>query len=165
MNNEYEKVKNAYLQFLKNDGYLLENDVNERSITHKFAVYLENEFSEWDVDCEYNRNGIDKKTLIGLKEKIDSDNLVGSTVYPDIIIHHRGSHDNYIVIEVKKDYYTEKKNAHDEKKLKLYKEQLGYKHAYFIKFPTKENFKNLELKKLDECNYIELKFQTEDVRR
>ena len=78
MNNEYEKVKNAYLQFLKNDGYLLENDVNERSITHKFAVYLENEFSEWDVDCEYNRNGIDKKTLIGLKEKIDSGRIQSS---------------------------------------------------------------------------------------
>ncbi len=35
-----------------NDNYLLKNDVNERCITHKFAMYLEQTFGKkYDVDC------------------------------------------------------------------------------------------------------------------
>lgn len=39
-----------------NDGYLLVNDVHERSITHRLGMYYQALFPHWDVDCEYNKN-------------------------------------------------------------------------------------------------------------
>jgi len=83
----YNRIKIAYKNFIKKDQYLLEVDANERSITHRLAIYLEALFPEYDVDCEYNRNGIDPKILNDFKKKIDSDDTCGTTVYPDIIIH------------------------------------------------------------------------------
>ena len=47
-------VKTALNKLFERDAELLQNDVNERSITHKFAEYLESEFPGWDVDWEYN---------------------------------------------------------------------------------------------------------------
>ena len=35
------------------DSFLLQNNVSERSIAHKFAQYLTPLFPEHDVDCEY----------------------------------------------------------------------------------------------------------------
>jgi len=49
------KVANAISCLLEIDSYLLEIDVNERTITHRLAMYLQEEFEDWDVDCEYNR--------------------------------------------------------------------------------------------------------------
>ena len=45
------------LDFLNKEKFLLENNLNERTITHKLAELLDIEFSklEYDVDCEYNR--------------------------------------------------------------------------------------------------------------
>ena len=56
-----EKIKNAYRKLLKNDSCLLAVDANERSITHRFAIYLEDEFPDYNVDCEYNRECADIK--------------------------------------------------------------------------------------------------------
>ena len=39
----------------KNTEFLLEKNLNERTITHKLANYFEKYFSNYDVDCEYNR--------------------------------------------------------------------------------------------------------------
>ena len=53
-----------------NDNYLLINDVNERSITHKLATYMEQTFGKtYDIDCEYNRNIGDSKKISMLKSK------------------------------------------------------------------------------------------------
>jgi len=40
----------------KNDAYLLEIASSERSITHRLGMYYQIIFSEWHVDCEYNKN-------------------------------------------------------------------------------------------------------------
>lgn len=40
--------------FYEKERYLLENNANERSLTHKLAEYLNLEFQDFDVDCEYN---------------------------------------------------------------------------------------------------------------
>lgn len=132
-------IERAYQMLIKKDKYLLEVDANERSITHRLAIYLELEFPEYNVDCEYNRNGIDPKRLIGFKEQIDSDDENGTTVYPDIIIHHRGKKCNFIVIEVKK---VSNRDDSDKKKLEIYKNELFYEHAYFVRFLVGEDFKN-----------------------
>src|SRR4030042_3754738 len=48
------KIKIALGILFKNDSFLLEKDVNERSISHKLAEYLQEQFPDYDVDCEYN---------------------------------------------------------------------------------------------------------------
>ena len=136
-----KSIERAYQMLIEKDGYLLKVDANERSITHRLAIYLESEFSGYDVDCEYNRDGFDPKRLISFKKKIDFDDTNGTTVYPDIIIHQRGrgKRDNFIVIEVKKLSNTDNS---DKEKLVIYKKELFYKYAYFVRFPIGEDFKN-----------------------
>jgi hypothetical protein len=55
----YEKIISCINELFANDQYLLLNNANERTIAHRFAVYLEKEFehSEYKVDCEYNKLG------------------------------------------------------------------------------------------------------------
>ena len=59
-----QKVCVAIGVLFKNDSFLLENSVNERSISHKLVIYLEKQFPDWDVDCEYNRDkGMSKEWM------------------------------------------------------------------------------------------------------
>lgn len=101
-----------------NDSYLVEHDVHERTICAHLANYLERRIKrvnpELSVDCEYNRNGIDPKKLSrDFGEKHD--------VFPDIIVHKRGSNEfNIIVIEVKKSNCTSDDEEKDVRKLKAF---------------------------------------------
>jgi hypothetical protein len=108
-----DRVQKSIDEFYKHDSFLLKMDANERSITHKLAGYLENCFPRWDVDCEYNRDGREVKrqpsgTVISNEvkqpsaESVLSDDTTAVTVFPDIIIHKRGTKKNLLVIEVKK---------------------------------------------------------------
>jgi len=135
------RIEIAYKKLIDKDSYLLKIDANERSITHRLAIYLEEVFWEYDVDCEYNRDGLDPKKLINYKKKIYSDDTNGATVFPDIIIHNRGKRGNLIVIEAKK---ASSNDNSDKEKLAIYKKELFYKYAYFVRFPVCENYKNDE---------------------
>jgi hypothetical protein len=93
----------------KHDAYLFTVDANERSITHHLAKYLELEIRKipslcnLDVDAEYNRNGVDAKKLLNLYNTISADDTQASTVFPDIVVHKRGTNDNnLLVVEAKK---------------------------------------------------------------
>lgn len=136
---------------IKNDAYLLVASATERSITHRMAIYLEEEFPEYDVDCEYNRNGLETKKLESYKKTINSDDTDGVTVYPDIIVHHRGTKDNFIVIESKK---TSNTNQDDKEKLLAYKTDLSYTHAFFVKFPVGDDLKDFNRSSISE--FIEI---------
>jgi hypothetical protein len=107
-------------ELLGNDRSLLEADANERAITHRLGVYLAVLFPSWDVDCEYNRDGHEVKALSG------------QVVVPDVIVHRRGTQENLLVIEVKKTTSNESDEA-DKKKLRAFREQLGYQNALFLK--------------------------------
>ena len=133
---EVEKhLINALEKLLEKDGYLLKVKANERSITHKVGLYLASEFLSFDVDCEYNRDGVSSKELISLaNEKITADSTEAVTVYPDIIIHQRGANKkNLLVIEAKKSNSSVKDEV-DLNKLKAFKRDLKYKFAAFVKF-------------------------------
>ncbi len=130
-----KRVDNAIHSLLRQDPYLLQKDVNERSISHRLAMYLQDEFEDWDVDCEYNRNYDDIKTLEFPAEDTSVFDTHAVTVYPDIIVHRRGSDNNLLVIEVKK---TTNNNAGDwdVRKLRSYKDQLRYGYAVFLRLRT-----------------------------
>ena len=90
-----ESLNRSIRLLFERDFFLLKNDVNERSITHKLAAYLQAEFPNWDVDCEYNRDRHDPKCLeLPLRDNIWSDDVHAHTVFPDIIVHHRNTAEN-----------------------------------------------------------------------
>lgn len=134
------KVEKAIKLFFKHDSFLIEKNINERSITHKLAEYLQLEFSEYHVDCEYNKmtenSDSVKKTLLNIgNTNIKLDDMEAKTVYPDIIIHNRkNSKDNLLVIEAKKKINANGEDANfDVRKIKEYIKQIGYKNGLFIK--------------------------------
>jgi hypothetical protein len=124
-------IKEALDRLLTADFDLLKYDANERSISHRLAVYLEPLFPGWNVDCEYNRDLDDIKRLELPIKKVRTDDLSAKTVYPDIIIHKRGSDNNLLVIEMKKSSNPDKGDS-DRTKLQAFKSQLGYTFAVFV---------------------------------
>lgn len=132
-----EKVKVCVNILAKNEKEIIQNDINERTIVHKLAEYLQKEFSDLNVDVEYNRNlefgqrapkyaDIIKKGFEesyekakGNKKKI-KEFLDQVTTYPDIIVHERGhNRKNTLVIEVKKNNNQSDWQI-DEKKLEAF---------------------------------------------
>ncbi|QGQ95820.1 hypothetical protein EHS13_13510 [Paenibacillus psychroresistens] len=148
------KVTAAIKKLFDNDLYFLINDLNERTITHKLGTYLQEGFSGFDVDCEYNKN-VDEENglknihmLINEAEKLNkrskivlNGELYVFSTYPDIIVHKRGGNENnLLIIEVKKTTNPTSRDF-DQKKLKCYTDQLNsslkYKYGLFIEFETK----------------------------
>lgn len=112
-----KRVIAAICALYRHDRELLDIDANERSITHKLAEHLQREFPCWHVDCEYNRRGLDSKRL-NTNWQCRPDDTEAERVFPDIIVHRRGTHENLIVIEVKKAGGQEE--THDITKLKAF---------------------------------------------
>ncbi len=144
-----ERVRQVIHECLKAEVELLELDSNERSITHKIAEYLQAEFRKdgYHVDCEYNREGHDPKRLNLDAKPIQSDDPEGETVFPDIIIHERGTNrNNLVVIEAKKS--TNEDGETDLRKLRAFNQQLGYKLCYRLIVRVGRNLSEENLYKL-----------------
>ena len=123
-------VNGAIARLLRHDKDLLSNNANERSITHRLAMYLQDEFPEWHVDAEYNRDGENVKLLHEHAATEPTDTLDAPTVFPDIIIHRRGEAENLLVIEAKKSTNATAPD-NDWKKLQRMTVQEGhYKYEY-----------------------------------
>lgn len=130
-----DAIFKALRHLLEQDRQLLEIDANERSISFRFAMHLQSQLQDWQIDCEFNRDGIDPKKLGHLELYPDSEDEEAKTVFPDVIAHHRGTDDNFLAIEFKKSTSRVDRNI-DLRKLRGYKQQLGYKHALFIEVGT-----------------------------
>jgi hypothetical protein len=130
-----ERMNDALASLVQEDRYLLENDVNERSISHRLALYLQRDFPMHDVDCEFNRDHDDPKSLEIQSRDMTSDDTQAHTVFPDIILHTRGTNHNFMVIEMKKSTNPEG-DRFDLHKLRAFKRQLGYEWAVFVKVKT-----------------------------
>lgn len=86
---------------------------------------LQNEFPEFNVDVEYNRDGEPPKRL-GLPPDCANFNEEGEAlVVPDVIVHRRG-HDgpNILVLELKKTTNREPRNC-DRERVRALRAQLG----------------------------------------
>jgi hypothetical protein len=124
-----QKVHISIGVLFKNDRFLLTNGVHERSISHKLAEYLQTQFPDWNVDCEYNRKGH------GETKKLPRDCSTDDKVYPDIIIHQRSTIKNLLVIEIKSSNLSEKC---DIKKLKLFTSDPEFNYSYGLFIRLKE---------------------------
>jgi hypothetical protein len=161
---EVDEFVEAINFFLAKESFLLENNLNERTIPFKLAEYLQKEYDgKYNVDCEYNRvskddKNMDKeyitKTLQLDIEKIKTNNDKGPTVFPDIIIHERRINDNnFLVIEIKLENNKDggrKLNGKeisskdfDIEKLKKFTTELKYEHAIYLEF-NKEDISDIK---------------------
>ncbi|MBI4224975.1 MAG: hypothetical protein HY617_01455 [Candidatus Sungbacteria bacterium] len=196
--NDFKKIKMGLSCLTRNDCYLLENDLSERSITHKLAEYYQVLFRRWDVDCEYNKNlghakgiTIDPKDLLDrmatnleqqnsyIQELFQNDlssedirdlktqledpkvdymedldlwvfllriskhKIIKKTIFPDIIVHKRGTRSNHIVIEAKKtSNQNPKSRLYDLLKLAtlVSDPSYRYKKGIFIELPVRSKF-------------------------
>ena len=128
MSNEFQpefeiikhKVELALHHLYRNDHFLITNSTNERSITHKFSEYLQQLFSEWHVDCEYNRRG----------ENHPKDLPDQETSYPDIIIHKRNTIDNLLIIEAKSIHSQNHSDEADKRKIFSFIQDERYAYCY-----------------------------------
>ncbi len=132
---EIEKIINNILhELIEKDSDILEININERTISHRFAVYLEKYFDDsWSIDCEYNRDHDNKKTLDIFPCSTETNDTEGKTVFPDLIVHKRKTNENLLVIEMKKSTNTNNNDRiKDIKKLEAFKRELNYQFAIFI---------------------------------
>lgn len=134
------KLERALERFCHEQEFLLKHDLHERTIAHHLANYLHSQFTGWDVDCEYNRDGLERPKKLGLNEYEPT--VAGATksvtVYPDIIVHHRGqggSEHNLLVLELKKSSNPDD-GERDARKLAAFREQLEYQNAFALRLNT-----------------------------
>ncbi len=164
--NIMESVKRALNRAIDNlrgnEQKIIANNVSERTITHKLAEYLQQEFPSYNVDCEYNRNfeeGENKPKSITLlrdsavkfqkaiSKEISNSSSSNETqallersrtiiTYPDIIVHKRLSNEsNKLIVEVKKSNCNNKGALveFDKSKLKAFTSDLnGYSFDYGV---------------------------------
>ena len=141
-------LTNALDRLASTDLELFVYDTNERSICFRLGLYLQEEFPDFTVDCEYNRNHADPeyrkrlcdKELIRLRNKALRKPLKTGRdfvfVFPDIIVHRRNSSENLLVIETKKSSSIVS-DKFDKRKLAVYRETFGYRFAKFLRFQAK----------------------------
>jgi hypothetical protein len=116
MQTELHKVVSAIREFYARERHLLEKDLGERSLTHRLAVQVEKQFPGWEVDCDYNRLG--ERTLRLPKGSIVStDDEIGKSIFPDIVVHQREIPNNLLAIEVRK-ASNHQPPEHDQHKLR-----------------------------------------------
>jgi hypothetical protein len=125
MQTELSKVVAALREFYAQEGFLLEKDLGERTLTHRFAVYLERRFPGWAVDCDYDRLG--ERTLrLPHGTIVSTDDHLGKSIYPDIVVHRREIPTNLLAIEIRK-AANHQPLEHDRHKLRA----LTDPHAWF----------------------------------
>jgi hypothetical protein len=116
MQTELHKLVGAIREFYAREAPLLEMDPGERTLTHRLAVEVEKQFPGWEVDCDYNRLG--ERTLRLPKGTIVStDDEIGKSIFPDIVVHQRAIPNNLLAIEVRK-ATNHQPPEHDQHKLR-----------------------------------------------
>ena len=101
MQAELDKVIAALEEFYARETHLLDKDLGERALTHRLAVHIEKQFGDWDVDCDYNRLG-ERRLRLPKGSIVSTDDDIGKSVYPDIVVHRRMVPENLLAIEVRK---------------------------------------------------------------
>ena len=101
MQAELNKVITALHEFYARETFLLEKDFGERTLTHRLAVHIESQFPGWEVDCDYDRLG-DRMVLLPHGTIVSTDDHLGKSIYPDIVVHERATPNNLLAIEVRK---------------------------------------------------------------
>ena len=101
MRAELDKVIGAIGEFYAHEAWLFEKDLGERTLTHRLAVHLERQFEGWEVDCDYNRLG-ERVLRLPHGSIVSTDDDLGKSIFPDIVVHRRAVPENLLAVEVRK---------------------------------------------------------------
>ena len=110
MQADLEQVVNAAQEFYAREACLLEKDLGERTMTHRLAVHLEKQFDGWEVDCDYNRLG-ERVLRLPHGSIVSTDDELGKSIFPDIVVHHRAVPENLLAVEVRRRPITSRWNT------------------------------------------------------
>jgi len=116
MQTELAKLVAALGEFYAQEAYLFEKDLGERTLTHRLAVHIERHFSGWEVDCDYDRLG-ERMLRLPHGTIVSTDDHLGKSIYPDIVVHQRAIPNNLLAVEVRKTS-NHQPPEHDEQKLR-----------------------------------------------
>lgn len=105
---------------IRNDAFLIDVGASERCICAHLACYLKPLFPGWNVDVEYNR------------ELEDPKRAGGRGVVPDLIVHRRGTEQNYFVLEMKIGNEVTPDEEDVEKLVDIVRDH-GYRVAAFLR--------------------------------
>lgn len=101
MHAELDRIVAALKEFYAREAFLLVHDLGERTLTHRLAVHLERQFPDFEVDCDFDRLG--PRTLnLPHGSIVSTDDHLGKSIYPDIVVHQRAIPNNLLAIEVRK---------------------------------------------------------------
>jgi hypothetical protein len=116
MQTELNKLIDALLEFYTRETFLLERDLGERALTHRLAVCIEKHFPGWEVDCDFDRLG-ERTMRLPHGSIASTDDHLGKSIYPDIVVHQREIPNNLLAIEVRKST-NHQPIEHEQHKLK-----------------------------------------------
>lgn len=148
------KVADALRMLYENDLCLFERNfgrgLSERCIVFRFAHYLQDEFQEHYVDCDFNSSSY------GLTQQLGKmiHNTDGTTTkrFIDIIIHKRdfnsasGYINNFVCFEIKKwNNKTIKGIEKDHNNLKVLTSDYCYKYGFHIILGKRDNETTMEV--------------------
>lgn len=124
-------------KLMERDRDLLVLNASERCVSHRLALYLQEQFPKLNVDCEYNRDGPDLKRLEPPDEPLYWDDDEAKSVFPDIIVHLRNRSDrNVLVVEMKKTATGSLADFDRDKLAAFTGPGFGYTLGAFIVFAT-----------------------------
>jgi hypothetical protein len=116
MQTELNKLIAALQEFYERETFILERDLGERALTHRLAVLIEKHFSGWEIDCDYDRLG-ERTMRLPHGTVVSTDDHLGKSIYPDIVVHQRDIPNNLMAIELRK-ASNHQPIEHDQNKLK-----------------------------------------------
>lgn len=129
-------VDAAIREFGRRDLELLHVAANERTLTHRLAIYIEERVrridEDWQVDCEYNRDLTRAKMV----------RPEGKLILPDINVHRRNTARNLLLVEAKKTTHARSTLQHAVRMAKQWADCWGpplpkYDHAVLVVFPLR----------------------------
>jgi hypothetical protein len=142
MQTELNKLVAALQEFYAQEAFILEKDLGERTLTHRLAVYMEKHYPGWQVDCDYNRLG--ERTLrLPHGTIVSTDDTLGKSIFPDIVVHQRAIPNNLLAVEVRK-ASNHQPIEHDQHKLKAMTDAHVW-FAYWIGVLLTLSRKNVEM--------------------
>lgn len=133
-----EKIKKCLRKLYTQDAVLFERNQSkglcERCLVFRFGLYLQKEFPNHFVDCDFNSASVNSRDVRG-KPITDTDGRTSTNRFVDIIIHKRTTQTNtdFICFEIKKwNNYDKEATEKDKNNLKVLTSEYGYKYGFYL---------------------------------
>jgi hypothetical protein len=124
------QLKGAVAKLYQRDDQLIDGRGHEQTITAHLARYLGEELPTWNIDCEYNRDGRDRRDV-----KRDQH---GAAMRPDIVVHRRRNTENLLAVELKPSWSASDRTEDFEKLEHLTGDRFKYRLGAHVELGRNE---------------------------